>query len=959
YWLITDENGYQYYFGESSASREESVDVSVSATSTDTYVSTWYLSRIMTPQGVQVATFTYTAGVDISYPIYSQRKTDKKAGSCPSDASPINITTTIKTIAPKYLTLIETSIGSASFGLANREDLAGSKSVTDITIKEGSNVIKRYYLIFSYFFDAGDPFQIAKYALRLDKVKEDFIISSKSYREFSYEGTQLGPRFSSYVDHWGYSNRPNGTSEGPGIPVYQLPNVNIGCPAPWCSGGASKDPNYMGLIRGVLNKVVYTTGGYTLFDYEAKAAGGLRVKTISTFSSSASLVDRKSYTYAGSMVFYTPVYHYLYCSQNSMIRFSGSARAIFDLGGVANGYSWVTETFLDGSRIEREFTNYDLYPDDPPTVTKYLGPIPQGPADINGPPFTSYSPKFWMRGLPKTVIVYDNLNNKLSEATTEYTSTLSSASSVRNNYPTELNVQEGTQWITIQGNYSLSSYAVQVFRSINKTFQQGQGPSPANSFQETTTYTYHATHKTVPASMTTQRGAIGPATTTTYRYPTDVATVGPPVTINIEADGMWCLKAWNIIRPVEVVTLFKESDLATPKVVGAVYNTYRRSTAFPSTLKRPLPYKSYSLKVSDPPPNSMAPLSFNSDGSALAPDPNYRLVRTYTVDDNTSLVTAVTDDSGVPQNFEWGNNNSLLTASIVSPGANQMRSEYIHKPMVGITQQKDPNGQISYYEYDQRSRLKILRDQDQNIVNRFRYHYKDESDLLPDFSYTMDRYYNTTFTSTSPVEPGMSYAWDFGNGTIKENGAAAESIMCLPNTNYAVTLALSHPEFATQLTTKSILPPVGASITGPGGASGTNRSIDICNGSNTSTSLQATVTGGPYTYLWEYRNTSSLSNPWSTIGGDSPSLNFNISGGAGVQFEVLCRITDSSGGIRYSNRVFLYYFCSTSGGGGPGGGGGEITCGADCFWNGTQCVCPPPCPPECTGRNANGVCICP
>lgn len=49
---------------------------------------------------------------------------------------------------------------------------------------------------------------------------------------------------------------------------------------------------------------------------------------------------------------------------------------------------------------------------------------------------------------------------------------------------------------------------------------------------------------------------------------------------------------------------------------------------------------------------------------------------------------------------------------------------YTYEPLVGMTSQCDPNNRITYYEYDAIGRLKIIRDQDRNIIKTFQYNYQ-------------------------------------------------------------------------------------------------------------------------------------------------------------------------------------------------------------------------------------------
>jgi len=86
------------------------------------------------------------------------------------------------------------------------------------------------------------------------------------------------------------------------------------------------------------------------------------------------------------------------------------------------------------------------------------------------------------------------------------------------------------------------------------------------------------------------------------------------------------------------------------------------------------------------------------------------------------LETAIRDVSSAEQKTLYLNfitslrNNTLM--------ANAQFTAYTYVPLIGMTSQTDTKGMITYYEYDVNNRLKIIKDQNSNIIKNYEYHYK-------------------------------------------------------------------------------------------------------------------------------------------------------------------------------------------------------------------------------------------
>jgi hypothetical protein len=348
--------------------------------------------------------------------------------------------------------------------------------------------------------------------------------------------------------------------------------------------------------------------------------------------------------------------------------------------------------------------------------------------------------------------------------------------------------------------------------------------------------------------------------------------------------------------------------------------------------------------------------SYAATNGTIVRDPLLKWRHTFIYDLAGNLIRQESQE-GISSTYQWGYNNSLVTGYIINPGAFQHTVAFSHIPLVGVDVTTDENGITNKFTYDRLNRLKLIRDHSNGIVNRYYYNSKRSSLNRVDFNYVTLLDNSIEFTSFGAEEPGTSLTWDFGKGTIKNNGNVKE-IQTYPTPgSYRVKLVSNHPEHPPSIKTRqiTILQPVNIAITNPTIA----QSLSVClNVGPVTVPFQATIPGGliyTFNYQWQYRGGSS--SAWFNTGSNSNTLNFVFNSNLAPSISVRCLVSDNLGNSRYSNSMIVFSYCTTGGGGGGSCPSGQVwnsvtqscdTVGSPCGGPGSGCF-----------LSSIGECVCP
>ena len=275
---------------------------------------------------------------------------------------------------------------------------------------------------------------------------------------------------------------------------------------------------------------------------------------------------------------------------------------------------------------------------------------------------------------------------------------------------------------------------------------------------------------------------------------------------------------------------------------------------------------------------------------------SYKLINSVSNYDNWGNPLTVTGVDGIQTDYSWGYNNYLLTSASKNSGSLEHKTSIQYQPLVGATKITDPNVVSINYEYDSFGRLKLVKDSDNNIVTRYRYHYKDQSESLSNYTIS---YINTCnvngqveLSSEESLDKGQTtYKWNFGDGAMGTSTGPIVHTYPGPGL-YTVSVRKENPEYYSIETsfTITIYPPttyVNLMVDGP-------QAIYLCNTSTEPTIITSDYNGLLQSEVWEYRFNSG---PWTTYSGGTPP-GFGPSQGSGVgEYNVRYTLTDSCGNL--------------------------------------------------------------
>ena len=263
---------------------------------TPNFISAWYLTELVSKDqqdtiSFRYKTFTDPGGNDMinEYSIPANESIVLDANIPPGDATE-HLSTgfyRLSKIKKMYLDKIMFSNGYVQFESSlTREDLVDDFKLDSIKVYNydhvgNENLIEKFHFVYDYFLRAGGNFSedyenspVFFDADRQVRSREKSLKLNRMYRgsspengqkhTFIYNETTLPLRCTTAQDSWGFCNGNTGTllpqtfTTAEGVTAVQ-----------YAVGNGNRETNESKMKAGVLEKIIYPTGGYTVFEHEA------------------------------------------------------------------------------------------------------------------------------------------------------------------------------------------------------------------------------------------------------------------------------------------------------------------------------------------------------------------------------------------------------------------------------------------------------------------------------------------------------------------------------------------------------------------------------------------------------------------------------------------------------------------------------------------------------------------
>jgi YD repeat-containing protein len=740
------------------------------------YPSSWWLSKIISADKTDSITFEYEKYNTPSVDYFVSEAWTYGINGIPGLSSFTRSLTQPNTF-PLLLKKINFNNGYVQFDYNNdRIDMRDNR-LTAISVYDNTGTsLKSFQLAQSYFYSgfANNKFN---YRLKLDKLnvfdgKGKFV---NNYAFKYYDHTILPPYFNPYdvnpnacyaVDFWGYYNgQVNNLTWVPYLPSIEQ-NPNLDPMLPWPKVSANRVPDETYTKSCILTSVTYPTGGYSFFEYEPNVkagggvAGGLRIHRITSQADKNSIPIAKRYEYANNLLGTGRImdaqekYNY----QQQVIEAGEASGMCYSLSQYRTVYTdnpivplaehngssalyQIVDEYTEGGENGSLKTTY-TYEAESDIVYTVQSPMYQD---------EYYIDRSWRRGQLVNTFDYKLVNGiyKPIKAINNWYSdyrinTIIAGTKVQERIQTP---QTSACFLDVYPqstpfNHLFYYFDVTLEVGIKKLIKQiiSEYDDDGNAHTTIKNYSYESPNHLFPTKID-YLNSKSENIVTQQKYPHDFAGIAV-------YDAMI---SSNRISPVIQQLEFKDNTFLQSSKTN--YKDWGNGVIAPETVETQqgntavtrLHYFAYDnngniLTVAKENDTKMTYLWGYNQTYPVARLDN---IAYSTISSNTLLVNYINQlqnyndltDPVVRNNLKTLNTNIQNNVP-----ANAKVTTYTYKPLVGMTSQTDPNGVSTYYDYDDFGRLKLLKNNDGDIIKQVNYNYQEQ----PDYEF----YFNTSIWNT-------------------------------------------------------------------------------------------------------------------------------------------------------------------------------------------------------------------
>ncbi|MGM9475215.1 hypothetical protein ACS5PU_02250 [Pedobacter sp. GSP4] len=571
---------------------------------------------------------------------------------------------------------------------------------------------------------------------------------------FNYDTQPLPAKNSFAQDQWGFYNGELGnTSLIPNPTQYLKPSLG--------NNGNNHSAVLPFARAETLTQIIYPTGGSANFEYELNTFDnywvpdyetntnttskgcGLRVKSVTHRNEVGSIYQKHLYSYIGGKAL-LPINLYRNFSDSYISALQNgpeanaqvtsyfseelngngyySASTVSDVNGV--GYDQVTDRLVDEQGTDLGFTTTDFhnYPNTlPSTSVQYMSKVA-----ISVPAIENRTlPK---TGLEKSVKIYNQQGVLKKKITTEYQNQWTQffyglrVSDYRGYYYVYVDATNNSKVWGSQPQHMVAIYPIYDFISNPSRVNEVEY-FDTDSLKKSSLYSYN--YKNLLSAVTTDYK--GMRRTNSYRYLADEAFFNP-LYANIAAQG-------RISDPISIGEETSYPNVTANGVTASktlTYNYRQDGNFFVKSSETHYTGDVINTRTFDRYDDKGNLLQFTEKGKTTSLiwsyNQNYMVGMvenaTYGTLENILGASNLTSFATAMPTTHWGVNNFLAPLNYDSRTKNSLINTFSYRPLIGISTMTDSKGMTVFYDYDNLQRLKVIKDQDGNIVKQFDYHYK-------------------------------------------------------------------------------------------------------------------------------------------------------------------------------------------------------------------------------------------